>query len=217
MKLFYIIIFVFVFSANNFAQEASSIPSTGIPRVDIAIPKNQNATPQFSISKPFEITKFKKSSKIYDATQLQKPNPFNLPISDLNPGKINAAKMNKAMQEEHPEFYARDQIFGVIRTKSQYAKVIYFDYAEPDGDNIRIWENEIVIIQNAYLTNSRKEVILDLFQSSNKIEFEALNEGLSPPNTAQFDIYDDKGNLLFSNQWALSKGYRASIIIEKER
>ncbi|GAW90120.1 hypothetical protein FPS14_contig00041-0022 [Flavobacterium psychrophilum] len=92
MKLFYIIIFVFVFSANNFAQEASSIPSTGIPRVDIAIPKNQNATPQFSISKPFEITKFKKSSKIYDATQLQKPNPFNLPISDLNPGKINAAK-----------------------------------------------------------------------------------------------------------------------------
>ncbi|QRE60647.1 hypothetical protein [Flavobacterium psychrophilum] len=82
---------------------------------------------------------------------------------------------------------------------------------------LRIWENEIVIIQNAYLTNSRKELILDLFQSSNKIEFEALNEGLSPPNTAQFDIYDDKGNLLFSNQWALSKGYRASIIIEKER
>jgi hypothetical protein len=217
MKLYYGFFFIIFFSANTFAQEGSSIPSTGIPRVDMTIPSTSNTTPQYSISKPFEITKFKKPSKIYDAPQLEKPNQFNSPVSDLNPGKIRADEMNKAMQQEHPEFYARDQLFGVIRTKSNYVKVVYFDYADPDGDNIRIWENDIVIVPAVYLNNFHKEVILDLFQSSNKIEFEALNEGLASPNTAQFDIYDDKGILLYSNQWALSTGYRASIIIEKER
>jgi hypothetical protein len=216
MKLRYIFLFVF-FSATSFAQEGSSIPSTGIPRVDTNIPKNQNATSQYSISKPFVPTRFKTASKIYEAPKLEKSNTFNSPVSDLNPGKVKADKMNKAMQDEHPEFYARDQFFGVIRTKSKYIKVIYFDFSEPDGDNIRIWENEIVMIPIAYLTNSPKELILDLFQSSNKIEFEALNEGSNAPNTAQFNIYDDKDVLLYSNQWGLSKGYRASIIIEKER
>ena len=217
MKLYQIFFFIFFFSVNSFAQEGASIPSIGIPRVNMAIPKNQNADRQYSISKPFEITKFKKPTKIYGPIPLNNPNRFNTPISDLNPGKIHADKMNKAMQQEHPEFYARDQLFGVIRTKSKYVKIVYFDYADSDGDNIRIWENEIVVVPSAYLTNFRKEVVLDLFQSSNKIEFEALNEGLAPPNTAQFDIYDDKGLLIYSNQWGLSTGYRASIIIEKER
>lgn len=216
MKLYYGFFFI-IFSATSFAQEGSSIPSTSIPRVDMTIPSTSNTTPQYSISKPFEITKFKKPSKIYEAPQLEKINRFVSPVSDLNPGKVKADKMNKELQKEHPEFYARDQLFGVIRTKSKYVKVVYFDYADPDGDNIRIWGNEIVIVTNAYLTNFHKELILDLFLSSNKIEFEALNEGLGPPNTAQFDIYDDKGVLLYSNQWALSTGYRASIIIEKER
>ena len=183
----------------------------------MTIPKNQNATPQYSISKPFEITKFKVANKTYATPELEKPNRFVSPISDLNPGKIKANEMNKSMQKEHPEFYARDQLFGVIRTKSKYVKVVYFDFADPDGDIIRIWENDIVMVQNAYLTTSHKEIILDLFQSSNKIEFEALNEGYSAPNTAQFNIYDDKGLLIYSNQWGLSSGYRASIIIEKER
>lgn len=216
MKLYYFFFFI-IFSTTSFAQEGSSIPSTNIPRVDMTIPSISNTTPQYSISKPFEITKFKKPSKIYEAPQLEKPNRFNTPVSDLNPGKLKADKMNKELQKEHPEFYARDQLFGVIRTKSKYVKVVYFDYADPDGDNIRIWGNEILMVTNAYLTTSHKELIFDLFLSSNKIEFEALNEGIGPPNTAQFDIYDDKGVLLYSNRWALSTGYRASIIIEKER
>jgi hypothetical protein len=30
----------------------------------------------------------------------------------------------------------------------------------------------------------------------NKIDFEALNQGSSGPNTAEFKVYDDKGSLI---------------------
>ena len=49
-----------------------------------------------------------------------------------------------------------------------------------------------------------------------KVDFEALNQGFSGPNTAQFMIFDDKGSLISSNQWKLGTGFKATIIIVKE-
>ena len=44
----------------------------------------------------------------------------------------------------------------------------------------------------------------------------ALNQGASGPNTAAFSVYDDAGNLITSNEWNLTIGVKASIIVIKE-
>jgi hypothetical protein len=57
---------------------------------------------------------------------------------------------------------------------------------------------------------------IKLEKGVNKIDFEALNEGFAAPNTAEFQVYDDKGTVVASNQWNIGLGYKATIILMKE-
>ena len=52
-------------------------------------------------------------------------------------------------------------------------------------------------------------------KKDNKIDFVALNQGSSGPNTAELRIYDDNKKLLSSNQWNLATGSKATLIIVK--
>jgi hypothetical protein len=61
-----------------------------------------------------------------------------------------------------------------------------------------------------------QEIEITLKSGFNKIEFEAINQGTSGPNTAEFQVYDDKGVQVSSNQWNLATGFKASIIVVKE-
>jgi hypothetical protein len=220
MKLYYGFFFILFFSANSFAQEGSSIPSTGIPRVDMNIPKNQNATPQYSISKPFEITRFKKPSKIYDAPQLEKPNQFNSAISDFNPGKMYADKLNKSSRtgEENGDskLYRRNMFLGDFKTKADVVGIFYRDFGLVDGDLIRVLVNDKIVIYEIYLGGNFNQLDLKLEKGINKIDFEALNQGTSGPNTAEFKIFDEKATLISENQWNLGTGFKATVIIMKE-
>ena len=76
--------------------------------------------------------------------------------------------------------------------------------------------NGTVIDYNVLLTGSFKGVNVDLEKGFNRLDFEALNEGSSSPNTAQINVYDDKGELIYSNKWLLSEGSVATLIITKE-
>ena len=57
---------------------------------------------------------------------------------------------------------------------------------------------------------------LKLKEGFNKIDFVALNQGSSGPNTAELRIYDDSENLLSANQWNLATGSTATLIIVKK-
>ena len=48
------------------------------------------------------------------------------------------------------------------------------------------------------------------------IEFEALNEGLSSPNTAELKVYDEHDVLISSNRWLITTGYKARLMISKQ-
>ena len=50
----------------------------------------------------------------------------------------------------------------------------------------------------------------------NKIDFTALNQGSSGPNTAELRVFDDKNTLISSNQWNLSTGATATFIVVKQ-
>ena len=56
---------------------------------------------------------------------------------------------------------------------------------------------------------------IDLEVGINKIDFQALNQGSSGPNTAEFQILDENGNTVAGNQWNLATGVKATIILTK--
>ena len=109
-----------------------------------------------------------------------------------------------------------DQYLGDLTNNGKYVGIVCRDHEYVDGDRVKISINGHVIDHNVLLTGSFKGVNVDLEKGFNRLDFEALNEGSSSPNTAQVDVYDDKGQLIYSNKWLLSEGSKATLIITKE-
>jgi hypothetical protein len=109
-----------------------------------------------------------------------------------------------------------DQNLGELKSNGKFVGVVARDHEFVDGDRVKIYLNETVVDPNMLLTGVFKGINIDLNKGFNRITFEALNEGSSSPNTAQIDVYDDQGQLIYSNKWLLSSGSRASLVITKE-
>ena len=109
-----------------------------------------------------------------------------------------------------------DQYLGDIKNNGKFIGIVCRDHEFVDGDRVNISVNGRVIDYNMLLTGSFKGVNVDLKKGFNRLDFEALNEGSSSPNTAQVDVYDDKGQLIYANKWLLSTGSKATLIITKE-
>ena len=109
-----------------------------------------------------------------------------------------------------------DQYLGDIKNNGKFIGIVCRDHEFVDGDRVKISVNGRVIDYNMLLTGSFKGVNVDLKKGFNRLDFEALNEGSSSPNTAQVDVYDDKGQIIYSNKWLLSEGSKATLIITKE-
>ncbi len=113
-------------------------------------------------------------------------------------------------------FYRRNEYLGGFVTKSFTSTIRYRDAAFVDGDKIKVYLNDKVIEPEVVLDGSYKGFKINLVKGINKIDFEALNEGSASPNTAEFQVYDDKGEVIESSQWNVGKGYKAVIILYKE-
>ena len=125
--------------------------------------------------------------------------------------KVGPRNAKEGSREHFP-----DQNLGSIKSNGKFVGVVARDHEFVDGDRVKIYLNETVVEQNMLLTGVFKGVNIDLNKGFNRITFEALNEGSSSPNTAQVDVYDDQGQLIYSNKWLLSGGSRASLVITKE-
>ena len=67
------------------------------------------------------------------------------------------------------------------------------------------------------LTSQYRRLKINLSQGINKIDIKALNQGDSGPNTAEFVVYDDKGNVVSSKEWNLLTGVKATITFINEK
>ncbi|HEY4618580.1 MAG TPA: hypothetical protein VIH09_10345 [Flavobacterium sp.] len=112
--------------------------------------------------------------------------------------------------------YRRNQDLGIYKTTSKTAKVQYRDGAYVDGDRIMIYVNYKVIDYDVLLEGDFKGFEVQLEPGVNRIDFEALNEGFAAPNTAEFKVYDDKGQLISTSQWNIGQGYKATILVDKQ-
>mgnify|MGYP006145002033 FL=1 len=133
-----------------------------------------------------------------------------------NPSKYYTEKMNRKTDDgEILEKFKSDSFLGQFKTGTKIISIACRDHEAPDGDVVRIWLNDRIVVDGILLDVDYKEVFLDLNEGINKIEIEAMNQGASGPNTAQFVIYDQKKGMITTNKWNLTTGVRAKIIILK--
>ena len=109
-----------------------------------------------------------------------------------------------------------NQDLGNFNIVANFVVVKYRDFGEIDGDQIKILVNGLVIVNRIGLDYDFGITRIELKKGFNKIEFEALNQGRLGPNTAELQVFDDKGNLVSENNWNLVTGFKASIMVFKD-
>jgi hypothetical protein len=215
MKYFLLFIFLLVGTLQLSAQVDG-------PRGGMAIPKKKkNAAPtkpSLSNEGTFSIKPEKKQSKpMYQigAPEEQK-SPMSTETRFVNRGSEYEDKFEIKEKRESSEPYKGNQFFGEFRSKSVYVQVMCRDFEYADGDRIKVLVNDKVVIPEIELINDYQVVNIPLEKGFNKIDFEALNQGTSGPNTAEFVVYDDKKETLTQNQWNLATGFKATVMLVKE-
>jgi hypothetical protein len=104
---------------------------------------------------------------------------------------------------------------GTVNTNSNTVRVECRDYSLVDGDRIRVYHNEVAVSDNIGLRGSYYVIYLNLKKGYNRIDFQALNQGYSGPNTAELLVYDHLGNLISSKEWSLTTNQIATLGVIK--
>lgn len=105
---------------------------------------------------------------------------------------------------------------GTFSTESKLVRVECNDHSYVDGDIIKIFINEQAVTTIA-LRGSSFSVYLDLNKGYNRIDFQAMNQGLSGPNTAELRLYDSNDNLIAAREWNLLTSQIATVgVIQKQ-
>lgn len=124
-------------------------------------------------------------------------------------------KLNNKDKEIRPE-YKVVQYLGDFRSNGKFVEIVCRDHEFVDGDRVRVYVNDVIVADNIRLEAAYKKINVTLEKGFNKIDFQALNQGSSGPNTAEFRVYNDKGELISANEWNLTTGIKATMIIVKE-
>jgi hypothetical protein len=198
MKKILFLIIVISLSINGYGQDEFKTKFKPIPAKNSKIKK---------VIPPKEI-----SPKITPPEVVKEPkNDF------VNPEDIFLnSTLYKKESNSNGIFYRRNQYLGSFKTQSFTSTIRYRDAAFVDGDKIRVYLNDKIIEPEVVLDGSFKGFKIPLVDGVNKIDFEALNEGFASPNTAEFQVYDDKGIVISADQWNVGTGYKATIILMKE-
>ncbi|MDD7885714.1 hypothetical protein [Flavivirga sp. 57AJ16] len=224
MRLYFSFFILFVFSLSTYAQIDVKKKSIAIPAV-----KSKDSVD----ANPFLPSKPDNNTPIDNINTPRVSNNLNIPQKEFsmfggekfgNPGELYEDRLNKSLDhlklsQEELELKngsTTDQYFGDFKSKAKFVNVVYRDHGYVDGDIIQVLVNDDIIHARVYLTGGFKGFKLDLQPGFNKIDFLALNQGESGPNTAEFKVVDDQGNLVSSNRWNLATGVKATVIIVKE-
>ena len=136
----------------------------------------------------------------------------------INSNDLYLSRLNRKEAESNKNInkFKVDQFLGEIRNDGEYVNIILRDHEYPDGDLIKVEVNENIVMPAILLTEKAKGFKLDLKSGFNVVDFVALNQGSSGPNTAEIIVYDDQGKLVGTNRWNLATGVKATYIIYKE-
>jgi hypothetical protein len=213
---FSLIVFVLLISFSGYSQFE-------LPKKTLKIAPVTNNSGQVSPTSSKSITFpsiFDKKDKLAEGVSLlnKKPEQEKSVMEKEqfeNPSKIYTENMNKKKDGQVHEKFKSDSFLGEFKTAAKVISISCRDHEAPDGDLVRIWLNDRIVVDAILLDIDFKEVYLDLNEGFNKIEIEALNQGESGPNTAQFVIFDEKKGMITTNKWNLTTGVKAKLIVFK--
>lgn len=212
-KLLFIFLFLFV---NSIAQETAikslkikSLDTNNINEESFNLNRikpvgltNKEQKSLFDYNLDFDINSSKQEIDITNKTDLVTPTwKIRQTFSE---GGVNKSKFSK-------DFY-----LGDLETNSEYIIIKCRDHEYVDGDRIRLMINGAVIHPNISLSSMFYVVDVDLDDGYNNIDFIALNEGESSPNTAQLIVLDEFGKQLSNKKWLISTGYKAKLVVFKK-
>lgn len=213
MRIIYLFSILFLVSALGMAQ--IEFPATQPLKIEGDRDKMEEPNPGTALKIP-SVINIKPTTNLKDSLTARQINM--LPTRNLVQAGADLKLDPKIGEQEMvgaSKFYG-NMYLGDIKSNGEFVGVVFRDHEYVDGDRIRVYLNDKVVDPNIFLTATFKGLNLDLKKGFNRIDFEALNQGTSGPNTAQVNVYDDQGKLIHSNMWNLSTGSKATIIIVKE-
>jgi hypothetical protein len=203
------VVFALLISGTAIAQETSKTK-----KLDIKADAKKTET----LPKPLLKKKEEPPKKLIELDLNKRRNISMVPNNTLrHRGKDFEKKYNKKEGEsEQLKALRGDQYLGGFKSNGEFVNIVCRDHEYVDGDRVQILVNDKVVHPNILLDGRYRGYKIDLEKGFNKIEFKALNEGESSPNTAELHVYNDKKQLISANQWLLRTGYKASIVVVKD-
>lgn len=105
---------------------------------------------------------------------------------------------------------------GKIETNSKSIRIICRDHSYVDGDRVKLYVNEEVVRRSITLQGGYYTIDINLKEGFNRIDIEALNQGSSGPNTAEFKVLDEFGVVLADKEWNILTGYIATLVVMRQ-
>lgn len=218
MRLLLYIFCLFLVSFTGFSQPEKKIKSGELKLDNYKVPTIEEApkeiVPEATIGYKSILSKkedtylkkftFKKDDKI-EPIMVQKDKGY-----DFDEDRKNA--LNNKLKES-TSGNKSTQYLGEFTVETNLVKIMCRDHQEPDGDVVSIVVNGEVVVQSVYLESGYKTFYISLIKGQNKIDFVALNQGSSGPNTAAFLVFDEFGRQVTSSEWNLNTGVKASLAI----
>ncbi|RED45586.1 hypothetical protein DFQ10_102462 [Winogradskyella eximia] len=145
--------------------------------------------------------------------------PFSMTENDglKSPGEIFEKRWKKEAVKGGYVRTMSDQFLGEHNVDTKFVNIVCRDHQYPDGDRVQILLNGVIVRNSLTLTSSYRRVEVNLVDGKNTVDIIALNQGESGPNTAEFVVYDDKGNVISSKEWNLLTGVKAIIVFNNEK
>lgn len=212
MKWIFLILSIFSFSNFVQAQGEFMNNSTSIAPKGNSMNVPNISSPTIKAPSIFDKPATKKTTSIMEPNTMEFMNTNKF----INPGEEVKEKLNKFEGQDNSKAFRKNEFLGDFKSNGEFVRISYRDFGAIDGDLISVLVNDKVMYARIFLDGTFRGIELGLEKGFNKIDFLALNEGASAPNTAEFRVYDDQGLLVSANQWNLATGFKATIIIVKE-
>lgn len=197
-----------------------------LPAPEVKDPQSQNTDiPSIKTPNVFDNTSITPKSRFNIG---EEKSSFSMSTENkfANPGDRYIPKMEKdldkalreaGLKEGRGELVKKNISLGDFKTKSAYFIIKFRDFGAIDGDLVKVSSNDQIIQSQLFLDSNYKQVKIILSNGFNKLDFEALNIGSLGGNTAEIQVFDDKGTLITNDYWNnLAAGFKASIIVTKE-
>ncbi|MDD3004809.1 hypothetical protein [Flavobacterium sp.] len=213
MRWYFFLFIIGCSTLPSFAQFDGGNNPLNIPPANL--PKMPSISPE---KKPSLFDIKPKEDAVSNPWDKPKAKVFNQQDEFINPADRYTKKMNNSLKGEGKgdyKIFRRNQYFGDFKTKSEKIQISVRDPQAIDGDYVKITHDGKVIYESIFLDAAFKTIEIPLNIGFNRIEFIALNEGISFPNTGAFLIRDN-GYTVYQEEWNLSTGFNASFLIIRE-